>query len=109
MKRYTAKSDKKTAYGADGRVYAIDEMTCDRCDHPFIPHKSKSPCNMCLSNPQRIHGVKFCGYEFTPCTHKETTHKETIEQPASIDGEVLVRCKKCGIVKRSYYLGEKVN
>ena len=103
MKRYTAKSDKKTAYGADDRVYAIDEMTCDRCDHPFIPHRSKSPCNMCLSNPQRIHGAEFCGYEFTPCTHKET-----VEQLPSIKGEVLVRCKKCGVVKGSYYLGEKV-
>jgi len=98
MKRYTAKSDKKTAYGADGRVYAIDEMTCDRCDHPFIPHGSKSPCNMCLLNPQRIHGVKFCGYEFTHCAHKET-----VEQLPSIKGEVLVRCKKCGVVVRSYY------
>ena len=50
MKRYTAKSDKKTAYGADGRVYAIDEMVCSNCKHLYEPRKASAPCFDCSQN-----------------------------------------------------------
>ena len=33
-------------------------------------------------------------------------HEETVEQLPSIDGEVLIRCKRCGRVMDSYRLGK---
>jgi len=40
-------------------------------------------------------------------TDEKCDHKETVKQLPSIDGDVLVRCKKCSVVVRSYSLKQK--
>ena len=53
-KRYTVKSDKKTAYGADDKVYAIEEMVCKNCKHPYEPRRAGAMCFNCAQNPRQL-------------------------------------------------------
>ena len=107
LKRHTVKSDKKTAYGADDRAYNVDEMICANCKHPYQPLKYKSMCFDCAQNPQQLLHKKHTATRFEKHEYESCTHTETVEQAPSIDGEVLVRCKKCGIIVKSYYLGKR--
>ena len=64
MKRCTVSSDKNTAYGADDKVYAIEEMVCSNCKHPYKPLRFKSMCFDCAQNPQQLLHKKHTATRF---------------------------------------------